>query len=110
MPKLIPLHKIGPAIETLRSIVQTRGYKVGILHHTDIYQAEANFVAYDNGRLVILIHIPIYPNINLMKVFEYQNTPMFLTNQSSQQILIKPEKPILAINNDTNGAQANHQV
>ena len=35
-----------------------------------------------------------------MKVFEYQNTPMFLTHQSSQQILIKPEKPILAINND----------
>ena len=42
----------------------------------------------------------MYKELHLIKLLEYQPTPVLLQNGSSQQIAIKPFKPIIAINND----------
>ena len=59
-----------------------------------------SFVSYETGQLIILTHVPMYKELHLMKLLEYQQTPILLQNGSSQQIAIKPLKPIIAINND----------
>merc|ERR1711989_312785 len=58
------------------------------------------FVAYETGQLVVLSHIPMYKNKHLMKLLEYQPTPIILSNQTQQQLSTKPPKPILAVDED----------
>ena len=60
---------------------------------------QTSFVAYENGELIVLSHIPMYKNKHLMKLLEYQPTPIILSNLSNQ-LTIKPEKPIIAVDED----------
>ena len=61
---------------------------------------QTSFVAYETGQLVVLSHIPMFRNKHLMKLLEYQPTPIILSNQSQQQLFIKPHKPIIAVDED----------
>ena len=61
---------------------------------------DTSFVAYETGELIIRVHIPMYKNLHLMKLLEYQSTPIILSNQTDQQLFINPVKPIIAVDND----------
>ena len=99
-PKLVPLRKLEGVIEKLRRITSNRGYKLAIQSTSDIFMCDTSFVAYEHGQLVVLTHIPMYKTHNLMKLLSYQPTPVLLGNNSYQQIFIKPQNPIVAVNND----------
>ena len=99
-PKLIPLRKLQGIIEKLKTITNNRGYNLAIRSPSDIFMCETSFVAYENGELIILSHIPMYKTFHLMKLLEYQPTPILLGNNTNQQIFIKPANPIVAVNND----------
>ena len=99
-PKLVPLRKLQGIIEKLRRITSNRGYNLAIQSPSDIFMCETSFVAYDHGELIILTHVPMYKTFHLMKLLEYQPTPITLANNSDQQTSIIPSKPIVAVNND----------
>ena len=42
----------------------------------------------------------MFRNKHLLKLFEYQPTPIILSQQSDQQLTTKPEKPIIAVDDD----------
>ena len=67
---------------------------------SDIFMCETSFVAFDQGELIVMAHIPMYKTFHLMKLLEYQPTPIMLANGSNQQIFIRPSKPIVAVDND----------
>ena len=96
-PKLVPLRKVVPVLEKLRKVTGKRGYNLAINSISDIYMCDTSFVAYEDGRLIILVHIPMYKNLHLMKLLEYQSTPILLSNQTDQQLFINPNKPIIAV-------------
>ena len=99
-PRLVPLRTVENSLEKLQSTIEKRGYSMAIDSPSDIYQCESSFVGFENGRLVILIHIPIYKTQTLMKLFQYKPTPISATNNTEEQIIITPEKPVLGINAD----------
>ena len=99
-PKLVPLTKLQPIISKLRSTARKRGYELGINSPSDVYMCQTSFVAYETGQLVVLSHIPMYKTKHLMKLLEYQPTPIILSNQTQQQLFIKPPKPIIAVDED----------
>ena len=99
-PKLVPLWKVEPVVEKLRKVTGKRGYNLAINSISDIYMCDTSFVAYEDGRLIILVHIPMYKNLHLMKLLEYQSTPIILSNNTNQQLFINPKKPIIAVDND----------
>ena len=84
----------------LRSTARKRGYELGINFPSDVYMCQTSFVAYENGQLVVLSNIPMYKNKHLMKLLEYQPTPIILSNQTQQQLFIKPQKPTVAVDED----------
>ena len=61
---------------------------------------DTSFVAYEDGRLIILVHIPMYKNLHLMIFLEYQSTTIIISNSTNQQLFINPKKPIIAVDND----------
>ena len=65
--KLFPLRKVVPVLEKLRKVIGKRGYNLDIYSISDIYMCDTSFVAYEDGRLIILVHIPMYKNLHLMK-------------------------------------------
>ena len=99
-PKLVPLRTIAPVVERLRKVTSKRGYNLAIKLVSDMHMCDTNFVAYEDGRLNILVHIALYKNLHLMKLMEYQSTPIKLSNQTDQQLFINPTKPIIAVDND----------
>ena len=99
-PKLIPLSNLEEVIGQVKDIAMKRGYKLAIGSSSDIYMCQTSFVAHQNGELIILSHIPMYKNKHLMKLLEYQPTPIVLPKQSDQQLSIKPENPIIAVDED----------
>ena len=99
-PKLAPLGTVEPVVERLRKVTGKRGYNLAINSMSDIYMCDTSFVAYETGKLIILVHIPMYKNLHLMKLLEYQSTPIILSNRTDQQLFIKPKKPIIAVDND----------
>ena len=99
-PKLVPLKTIEPIVEKLRKVTRKRGYNLAINSISDVFMCDTSFVAYETGELIILVHIPMYKNLHLMKLLEYQSTPIILSNQTDQQLFINPVKPIIAVDND----------
>ena len=99
-PKLVPLSNLEEVIGQVKDIAMKRGYKLAIGSSSDIYMCQTSFVAHQNGELIILSHIPMYKNKHLMKLLEYQPTPIVLSQQSDQQLSIKPENPIIAVDED----------
>ena len=99
-PKLVPLTQLNRATAKLRDLTMKKGYELTIKSASDIYMCETSFVSYENGNVFILTHIPMFKNKHLLKLFEYQPTPIILSQQSDQQLTIKPEKPIIAVDDD----------
>ena len=99
-PKLVPLTNLQGLIGKLQDITRKRGYNLAINSPSEIYMCQTSFVAYENGQLIILTHIPMYKTKYLMKLLEYQPTPIILTNQENQQLTIKPDKPTIAVEED----------
>ena len=99
-PKLVPLSKLQAITSKLRSSARKRGYELAINSPSDIYMCQTSFLAYETGELIVLSHLPMYKNKHLMKLLEYQPTPIILSNQSQQQLSIKPQNPIIAVDED----------
>ena len=99
-PKLVPLNNLEGVIGKIKDIAIKRGYRLAISSSSDIYMYQTSFVAYQEGELVILSHITMYKIKHLMKLLEYQPTPIILSHQSKQQLTIKPENPIIAVDED----------
>ena len=60
---------------------------------------DTSFVAYEDGRHIILVHIPMYKNLHLMKLLEYQSIPILLFNQTDKKLFTNPKRPIIAFDN-----------
>ena len=98
-PKLVPLNNLEKILGKIRDIAMKRGYSLAISSSSDIYMCQTCFVAYENGELIVLSHIPMYKNKHLMKLLEYQPTPIILANLSNQ-LTIKPSSSIIAVDED----------
>ena len=81
-PKLVPLSKLQTVISELTSTVRKRGYELAINSPSDVYMCQTSFVAYETGELIVMSHLPMYKNKHLMKLLEYQPTPIILSKQS----------------------------
>ena len=90
-PNLVPLSNLQGVIGKLQDITRKRGYNLAINSPSDIYMCQKSVVAYENGQLIILTHIPMYKTKYLMKLLVYQPTPIIVTNQANQQLTIKTE-------------------
>ena len=99
-PKLVPLSKLQTVISELTSTVRKRGYELAINSPSNVYMCQTSFVAYETGELIVMSHLPMYKNKHLMKLLEYQPTPIILSKQSQQQLFIKPQNPIIAVDED----------
>ena len=99
-PKLVPLKQLQEVLGKIKDITRKRGYELAINSAADIYMCQTSFVAYTTGELIVLSHIPMYKNKHLMKLLEYQPTPIILSKQSDQQVFIKPSNPIIAVDED----------
>lgn len=73
---------------------------MALTHSSDIYMCETSFVAFKNGILIALIHIPIYKTVNSMTLLQYHPTPLHLNNESKTQILVEPQRSFIAIKDD----------
>ena len=56
-----------------------------------------SFVAYKNGKLIVLLHVPIYKTQAALFAYRYVSTPIITANNETT-LIINPEKKVLAVN------------
>ena len=83
-PRLTPLHSIEKTIKRLQTTINSRRYNMAVDNPSDIYQCESSFVGFEDGRLVILIHMPIFKTQRLMKLYQYKPTPISSVNNANE--------------------------
>ena len=80
----------------LQELTRRRGYNLAIKNPSDVFMSQVSFVAYGNGMIIVLDHIPMYKTLHLMKLIQYTPTSININNSIDQQIIIQPNKPIIA--------------
>ena len=81
----------------MRNKINKEGYTLGLDEITDIIQSDCSFVSYEGGKIVSLLHIPIYKIQTELAAYQYLNITL-TTSGNETAIVITPQKPILAIN------------
>ena len=81
----------------MRNKINKEGYTLGLDEITDIIQSDCSFVSYEGGKIVPLLHIPIYKKQTELSAYQYLNIPL-TTSDNVTAIVITPQMPILAIN------------
>ena len=56
-----------------------------------------SFVAYKNGKLIVLLHVPINKTQAALFAYRYVSTPI-ITENNKTTLIINPEKKVLAVN------------
>ena len=75
-----------------------RGFTVALNTINDVYMVETNFVS-DGQNIFALIPIPLFKPEKLVDVHRYPPSPLALNN-TDRHLVVRPEKTIIAINND----------
>lgn len=95
-PHLVSTTIIQEALDRLKNNIANNGYSLGTNKANEAFQAKASFVLYTNGKLLALLHIPIYKIQTSLSAYKYVGTPL-MTQQNKSTLTIEPKKSILDI-------------
>ena len=98
-PSLINLSSLEKAFKKLQNKLMQTGYRTVVVNAKELLQSEASFVSYSNGQIIVLLHVMLYTNTNILNVYEFRTMPI-KTTINGTNIMLKPDKNIIAINND----------
>ena len=96
-PNLVSWTKLSEGIDNLKKEALKRSKKLILEHPSDVYQLKTDFVAFNNGMIAILVHIPVASQ-NKFKLYKYVSTPTF---NEKYQFLVDTSSQFLAVNEDT---------
>ena len=96
-PHIVEMSVIQKALNVLHRKVSQYGYILSTNKAQEAFQGMTSFVSYKNGKLVVLLHVPIYKTQSTLFAYKYVSTPIVTTNNETT-LIINPEKKILAVN------------
>ena len=88
---------IQKALDTLHRKVSQHGYLLSTNKAQEALQGMTSFVAYKNGKLIALLHVPIYKTQAALFAYSNVSTPIITANNETT-LIINPEKKVLAVN------------
>ena len=88
---------IQKALDTLHRKVSEYGYILSTNKAQEALQGMTSFVAYKNGKLIVLLHVPIYKTQSALFLYRYVPTPS-ITTKNETTLIINPENKVLAVN------------
>ena len=94
-PDLVSWSQLERGLETLKKAALKASKKLILEHASDIFQLKADFVAFRNGIISILVHIPVEEKT--FKLYKYIATPTF---NEDFQFLVDTKFSYLAVNED----------
>ena len=96
-PHLVNLEALQQSLDVLQQTVIKHGYQVSTAEVSEALQMRCSFVAFTNGKIVALLHIPIYKIQSSLYLYEYISAPL-VTNENST-LIIKPPMKYIAFSN-----------
>ena len=98
-PNLVSWEETVKAINELREKAIAKGKELLLDNNNDIFQLKGDFVAFENGLVKVLVHIPVISSGNKMKLFKYIPSPQHNFAQS-YQFIIENDDTFLAVNSE----------
>ena len=66
-------------------------------NNSDIFMSKADFVAFPNGNLKILVHLPLIDASNKLKLYQHISTPFHINKDGFQLTIDGDEQEFIAI-------------
>lgn len=79
-PHIVEMSVIQKAFDTLHRKMSQYGYILSTNKAQDALQRMISFVAYNNGKLIVLSHVPIYKRQAALFAYRYVPTPIITEN------------------------------
>ena len=96
-PHIVEMSVIQKALDTLHRKVSQHGYLLSTNKAQEALQGMTSFVAYKNGKLIVLLHVPIYKTQAALFAYRYVSTPIITANNETT-LKINLENKVLAVN------------
>lgn len=98
-PNLITWKETSYAIRALRVKALNMGKELLLENDNDIFQLKCDFVAFEDGSVSVLLHIPLISSSDRMQLYKFVPSPQHYIGKN-HQIMIKTDQEFLAINSD----------
>ena len=98
-PSLISWKETSDAINALRVKAINRGKELLLEYDTDIYQLKSDFVAFEDGTISVLLHIPLISSSDRMQLYKFVQSPQQSIGRN-YQLVVKTENKFLALNSE----------
>ena len=98
-PDLIKTQELIKAVETIRINLRSEGYELGISQYQEVFACETSHLIFDNGTLIIMVHLPAQQKNSQMKLYEYSGIPWSLP-QLDMSVSLSTRHQLLAVNED----------
>ena len=98
-PNLVTWKETSDAIRALRVKALNMGKELLLENDNDIFQLKCDFVAFEDGSVSVLLHIPLISPSDRMQLYKFVPSPQHYIGKN-YQIMIKTDQDFLAINSD----------
>lgn len=119
-PDLTQAEETAHALHVLRTKMQDQGYVLGLERMSDLYTCETSYLMYQNGSLVIVVHLPAYKQETKMRLLEFVPVPILLpapksstpdnSHPKSIALTAAPAHQLIAVTQDESAYKAYSHV
>ena len=98
-PNLVAWKETSDAINALRVRAINMGKELLLENDNDIFQLKCDFVAFDDGTVSVLLHIPVISSSDRMQLYKFVPSPQNYLGKD-YQLTIQTENNFLALNSE----------
>ena len=94
-PNLVNLEQLRSVFNDMQIFAAQRGLQLAIKDVSGLFNVEVSYIVYDDGKLTILVHIPVMGGRGTLNIYQYLPAPILLSNSSFA--IPKPEHDLIAV-------------
>ena len=98
-PDLIKAKELRKGVEVIRRNLQAQGFELGISQYQEVFTCETSHLVYENGTIVVIVHLPAYKHNSQMRLLEFSGMPWSLPKLKTSVVLKSPQQ-LLAVTED----------
>jgi len=99
-PNLVNSSSLAEGINRLRKKALKNSKELILENNADLFQLKSDFVAFPNGQITVLCHIPLIDLSSKLKLYKFVSAPIHIEKNGYQFLIDQPAEEFLAVNND----------
>ena len=105
-PDLMNMERFPEALTRMAKKLEDSGYQANLQELEDLFHCLTSRLVYDNGIILIMVHIPTYNVGTKMQLYEFHSLPLPVSRTINDLLILNMNERYLAVSDD----EATYQV